>query len=271
MKRFHSNVSSAKAALQERPEVLKAIRVDAALYIGFGMIHYVMHKAIVQKIVTDRVIGINRGTILDVAQDGILQSLALYIWNNVSANLPRLTIKDSLHGSLAAVESALLVEPSLTLFVHVLSESTDEGFVGLKFRVRPTHLPRKTERTVVQGFAEPLKHEPCRLLRNSDRAVNLHAGHTVLAVNKHPERRHPLVHANRGILKNSVHFDGELLVTSPAKPDAASLDKVVFVGATARTRNLAIRPPKANGIVKGPLRITEVNDGFLKGARCFHG
>ena len=52
MKRLNSNVSSAKAALQQRPEVFQAVRMDASLNVRLGMVHNVMHEAIMQQIVS---------------------------------------------------------------------------------------------------------------------------------------------------------------------------------------------------------------------------
>src|SRR5580698_4175638 len=43
MKRFHSDVGSAKAALQQRPEILKAVGVYATLHIFLCVIHNVMN------------------------------------------------------------------------------------------------------------------------------------------------------------------------------------------------------------------------------------
>jgi hypothetical protein len=53
MKRLNSNVSTAKATLQEAPEVLQAIRVDPPVDVPLGMVHHVMDKVIADLVVAD--------------------------------------------------------------------------------------------------------------------------------------------------------------------------------------------------------------------------
>jgi hypothetical protein len=157
----------------------------------------------------------------------------------------------------------LLYEAKLAAFVHVLSESANKRFIRFDFAIRSAKFRGRAERAIVQRSAEPLQHEPCRLLGNANRAVNLHTGNAVLAVNQHPERRHPLVKADGRVLKDRVHFQRELFVAAPAEPQLARLDEVLAFRTATRAMNLTVWPAKANGIVEGPLRIGEVNDGLL--------
>jgi hypothetical protein len=232
-------------------------------WLGFSVVHNIMHKAGVEKIVTNRIVRVNGRTVLHIAENRILQSLALHIGNNVSANLPRFPVKDSLYSSLAAVKSALPVESGLTILMHVFRESTDECFIGFKFRARSAHLPRETKRAVVERLSQPLQHEPSRFLCHSKRAMNLHAANSVFAVDQHPKCRHPFVHAKSRVFKDRIDFERELLVTSSTEPQFARFDKVIALGTTTWANNLSVRPAKANGVVESAVRIGEVNNGFL--------
>ena len=267
MKRLNSNVGSSKAALQQRPEVLKAVRVDATAYITLGMIHDAMNEVVAYFVVADSVVGINFRSVFDVLEQDILQGLAGHVRYNFCSDLPQVPVKDSLNNRLAAMHTTLLYQPQLTVLVHVLRESAHECFVGLKFGIRPAQLRRGTERPIMKCGAETLKHEPCRFLRYAKSAMNLHARNAVLAIDQHPESSHPFVESKRRILKDRIDLERELPIAATAEPQLARLDEVVRLGAAPGAMNLAVRPTKANSVVEGALRIAEVNDGFLESAR----
>jgi len=154
--------------------------------------------------------------------------------------------------------------------VHVLGESANESFVYFKFGAGTTKLRCGAKRAIVQSFAEPLKHKPCRLLGDTKSAVNLHTADSVFAVDQHPESGHPFVHPQSGILEDRIYLERELPVAATAEPQFSSLDEVVLFGVTARADNLSIRPAKLNGIVKGAVRIGEINDGLLQSSWRLH-
>lgn len=153
--------------------------------------------------------------------------------------------------------------------MHVTSFPANEGFINFNPVTAPAEF-RSKER-ILHRKAQPLKHEPCRLLRDSQRAVKLHAANSVLAVGQHPKCHHPFVKTDRRILKDRVDLERKLPIASSTEPQLARLYEVVLFRAAARTRDLAIGPAKGNSIVKGLLRIGEVNDGFLECARALHG
>jgi hypothetical protein len=127
----------------------------------------------------------------------------------------------------------------------------------------PTHFLDGSERSGTQSHAEPLKHKPCRLLGDAEGAVNLHAADTILAINQHPKRCHPLIHAERRILKNRIDLERELLVASTTEPQLARLDEVALLGTATRANDLAIGPAQFDGVLESAARIGEVNDGLL--------
>src|ERR1017187_813141 len=113
MKRLNSNVGSTKAALQQRPEVLQAIRVHAAIDITFRMIHNIVNEVITHLVVADCVVRIDFRTILNVLEKNVLQSFAGDIRNNLCANLPKISVQDSLYNRFAAMHPSLLHEAQL--------------------------------------------------------------------------------------------------------------------------------------------------------------
>ena len=55
-------------------------------------------------------------------------------------------------------------------------------------------------------------------------ACDFIAADSVLTGDDQPHGKHPLVHAQRGILENTGNLDGELFLASLAKPETASAD-----------------------------------------------
>jgi hypothetical protein len=140
---------------------------------------------------------------------------------------------------------------------------TDEGFIHFDFA---TCSAQFDESARLHCRSDAVKHEPSRFLSDSKRAPNLATRNAIATVDDHPERSHPLIHPERGILKDRPDFDGELLIASTAEPQTSRLDEVVAVRGAAWADDLAIGPPELHGVVEGALRIGEVNDGFLQGA-----
>jgi hypothetical protein len=108
-------------------------------------------------------------------------------------------------------------------------------------------------------------HEPRRFLGNANGPRYLAGANSVLAIADHPERAHPLIQTQRGILKNGSDFERELLLASRAKPNPARLDKRVFLGAATRARNYTVWPAKIERILKAAVGIAEINNRILKG------
>ena len=115
-----------------------------------------------------------------------------------------------------------------------------------------------------------MKHEPCRLLRDSNARCNFVAANAVLAVHDHPESRHPLVESHWGIFKDGADFDGELLLASLAEPKAPGANEPMLVGTATWACDFAVDPAEFNREIKHPIRVCEVNDGLLECYRLFH-
>jgi len=62
MERFHGNVSSSKAAFQQRPEILHAVSVYAAIYVPNSMVNDLVFVLAMQSLVAAELIGEKRGS-----------------------------------------------------------------------------------------------------------------------------------------------------------------------------------------------------------------
>jgi hypothetical protein len=100
--------------------------------------------------------------------------------------------------------------------------------------------------------------------------VEFVAGNAVLAVANHPDRRHPLVQTDGGILENCADFDGELLLAAIAEPELPRLHKRVGLRAATGARNLVIGPAKELRVVKRAVMVGEVSYCLEKSYRLFH-
>ena len=152
--------------------------------------------------------------------------------------------------------------------MHLGRSSADIGFVAFYRTTRTA-----TEFTlgfVLHGFTNPMQHEPCGVLPDAQSFTQFVAADSVFAVCQHPQSNHPLIEAERRVLKDRSDFNRELFLALVAKPDAASPNKRVLGFAASWTGHIATGPAKTNGSVEGPLRIAKVNDGFLESFRGVH-
>src|SRR5580658_256291 len=262
MKRFHRNVRAMQAALYERPEIFKSIRVHAAIHVFDGMVDYLMVVVAVHPDIGLERICVESSTSLDLFPNERLHVVLAALLDDLCSDSTA-PLHESDHYRLVVVYAAS--EFSLARLVHVSRLATDEGFVYLNFAVRTAPQFRSKE-FILDSKPKALQHEPCRLLRNAKGAVNLHAGNAILAVDQHPKSGHPLVKSEGRILENRSQFQGELLLALVAEPDAARLDERMLGVAATRTNHVPVRPAQFLGKLKGAVRIREVNDGFLK---CF--
>src|SRR5712691_8798030 len=105
MKRLHAHVGSRDPALQQRPEVLKAVGVYATIHVLNGVIYHLMNVVSRQTFVGHEGIGIERGSSFDMFPYFILQYFPLTIRDDGSANLSA-TFQDAHDGSLVLTASS---------------------------------------------------------------------------------------------------------------------------------------------------------------------
>ena len=135
--------------------------------------------------------------------------------------------------------------------VHESGLAADEGLIHFD---RSAIAPQFGNASGLQGEAQAMQDEPCRLLSDPDGLGDFVGTDAVLAVDQHPERGEPFVQFDRGILKDGSQFYGELLVALFALP-ALLCRKVIVLFMAASRAFRAIRPAEAGYGVNADLFI----------------
>lgn len=136
--------------------------------------------------------------------------------------------------------------------MHILGESTDERVVNFG---DAGHL---LEGASLHRIANPVQHEPRRLLSDTERPSKFVGRDAVLAVGDEPNSRKPLVEPERGILEDSSDLERELLLAALALPNLAGGDERGVAMPATGADDLAIRPAEIQNEVERPIGIREV-------------
>src|SRR5260370_1226873 len=99
MKRLHANVGSRNTALQQRPEILQPISVNATVNVLHGMVNNFVRVFRGESFIGFKGVRVESRASFDVLADFALQSMFLTIRNYRSANLPA-ALKNAHHGGL---------------------------------------------------------------------------------------------------------------------------------------------------------------------------
>jgi len=260
VKRLDADIGSLQTALDQTPEIFHTVGVNLSVNVFLGMVNdLVLETLLLESHVGHERIGIDRAARLDVSANIGLQKMFLAIANNSGANLTT-AFKDALNSSL--VFGSSMSNPKLALIgVHISGKATDESFIHLYFFPASAKLD---ELLLMQGEANAVHHEPCGLLSDSQGAGYFIRTDSILGIHDEPNGNHPLVHAESGILKDSAHLDGKLLLAAFAEPLAARRDKRMLRPFAAWASDFAIRPAQLYGVIKGALGVREKRNCFLQ-------
>ena len=144
------------------------------------------------------------------------------------------TVGGNFVGSTSAVNLALAISD-----VHVLGEPTNVGLVPLDGARQLMECP------ACHLEANPVIHEPRRLLRHPKGAAQFMRLDAVLGISNQPNRREPLVKAESRVLEDGADLERELTLVTTALPDAASRNEDGITLSTAGATNDAISPTQA--------------------------
>ncbi len=266
MEGFDAYVGSTDAALQQRPEVLKAVGVDASVDVLDGVIDHLMRVVGCKPLIGEQVIRIESRTCLNVLADLSLKDMLATAGDDGGADLPT-TLKDAHDGDLvfgSGAGDATIADAQ----VHVAGLAADEGLVSLDLAAVTADLQ---QRAVLHGETNAVKHEPCRLLSDAERPCNLARGHPIFCRSDEPHSGKPLIQTERGILKDRSDLDRELLaaVFILAFPQPTGGNELHFLATAGRTDN-PIRPTLQSKELEAGVRIGKEYNGFLKCLRGFH-
>lgn len=129
---LNRDVGTFDGALQEGPEVFDAIRMGFAAHIFDGMVYDIVLVFPGQSSIGGPCVSVERGSGFDGIANLRLQRGAAHVFDNLSrdfANPFRAFPPQDTHNS--RFPRAAGADVFLLLSVHVLSEATDEGFIGL--------------------------------------------------------------------------------------------------------------------------------------------
>src|SRR5271157_296465 len=271
MKRFHAHVSTMQPALQQRPKVLKAIGVYAAIYVLNRVIYDLMLELIMESFVSAHLISVECGSSFDVLTNDGLQGFLLAICNDLSADLAATLQQPHDDGLVSEALTHASYAPCVNILVHVASLATNESLVGFNFAAVATELA--SEVLILHDEPDTVKHEPCSLLSNLYIALNLPTADSILAIGDEPSCGEPLVQRDSGIFHHSSNLDGEfaLRMNLGALPSAAfGVERAHFVRPASWTEDNPIRPAMTRQIVNAVIGIREVLNRFLQAAWFAH-
>ncbi len=117
------------ATLEQAPEILKAVRVDVALGVAFGVVDCSMEVFRRKAFVRSERVSVDLRARFDVLFDFAMQSAALGVRNDHRFDLP-LALKDAKHDSLAYRSAAVNLALAL---MHISGSAADEGFIDFNF------------------------------------------------------------------------------------------------------------------------------------------
>src|SRR5258708_11211242 len=202
VERLSTDIGSLESAFEETPKVFESVGVDLPIDVSFGVVNDLVDKILVQSLIGEKCIGVDRATSRDMLSNFTLDRSLAPIRNYRCADFAT-ALQDSHNGSLVLGSGFGDADPAL-VFMHEASRSADEGFIYLDFTAY------HSERFILQGEPDAMQHEPCGLLSDLESAAHFIGTHSIFAVGAHPSCRQPLVDADGGILKDGAHLDGEL-------------------------------------------------------------
>ena len=181
------------------------------------MIHKVVNVLGRNRVVRLKRVGVDRRSCRDVLLNdrhkrtlaGVGDNLRLDLAGSLLATAFNQAMHDCLAHSAGAVDLFTAAGK-----VHVLSFATDVGFVAFDGS------GELGERSATHRMADPMKHEPRRLLRDAQRPRHFATADTILGVGDAPDRDEPLIQSERAFLEDRSDLGAKLLLRMfrPALP-----------------------------------------------------
>ena len=258
VERLYRNVGALQSALQQTPKVLKPVGVDFPFRIGFGVVNHAMNVLSVQSEIGGVSIGEKLCSSLEVFLDRTTNLRLVSDRKNLGPNLT-VPSQQAHDGGLA--ERPIASDSLLALVrVHVPRLAADVGFIRFDLT------GQLGEKAGVHRKVNAVQDEPCRLLGDAQRPVNLVGTNPVFAIGNHPDSDEPLAQRQGAILEDGSDLDAELPlgVLGLALPDAASSQEAHLLAATSRA-NCALRPSAGRKKLDAGVRIGKVCERLLQG------
>src|ERR1039458_4943900 len=248
-------VGALPGALVERPEVLDAVRVHVPAHVlARSMVYRFVIVDCPKPDVRPSLVRVERCTGFNPRTNAGLNRPCRHRLNHRCHDWPT-ALQGAVNGDLVRVTRSV----NLALAVgdlHALRESADVGFVRL-------HGARQLlKRPACHCQADPVVHEPRRLLSHAQSTTQFVRRDSVLGVGDQPNRREPFVEPKGRVFKNGSNLQRELTPATLALPDLARSQErglvVIATGAHDRT----VRPAQTLDEVKATVQIGEITNGF---------
>ena len=258
MERFNRNVGAMNPALQETPEIFKGVRVNRSLHIRHRMIDDFVGVLTFQAVVGLQLIAVQSRARFNALLNLILKCFLSSIFDYNSLDFAS-ALKESHDHRFAFAASARNPAPPLS-DVHIAGLAADESLIDFDFAREFLE-----ERAGLHGLANPMQHEPRRLLSDSKVTSNFIRTDSVLAVRDDPDCHEPLVQAERGILEDAPNLDAELpMVMHTLALPFALISKKPRIGAPASRADYAARPSPSHKVIQATVCVAEIDNRFLQ-------
>jgi len=153
--------------------------------------------------------------------------------------------------------------------MHVASLATDESLID--FYAVAAGANQLHHGAVLHRLANPMQHEPGRLLSDAQGAGDLTGTNSIFRAGNNPDSGEPLFKSQRRVFKDGSNLCSKLPFRMSTLALKLSLIlKPRHVSAPASRARNAIRPTMRDHIAKAILGVCEVNDGFLKSLWAAH-
>src|SRR5579863_1694754 len=179
MEWLNTNVASRDAALEQTPEVLKAVCMDLPVNVFLGMVDNLVGIFLCESVIGFERIGVESGTRFYMVPNFSLQGGTLAVGDYRSADLPS-TLQSSEHNSFV-LSASTSNAPFALIEVHVPRLAADKGFVYLNVTAQ------LAERFILQGQTDAMQHEPSGFLSYVQIAGKFATADSVFAIREQPQ------------------------------------------------------------------------------------
>lgn len=269
MERSDRNAGPFNRSLEQRPEVFESVGVNSTSDVAGNVVNRGMKIPTYQSGIGRGRIGVEIGLAVNVTHDVGQQRQIIGSRHNERPDLAnrfwRVPLEQTLDDSLTNRPAS--GDRSGPLFgVHVGGSATDESFVAFNLT------PQLAEGSRFHRQADSMKHEPSGFLSDAQRAAKFQAANPVLGVGNAPDSDEPFIEAKRGILKDRLDLDAELLPAAGrfALEHRPRSDDADLIAATFGAADFAIGPFDGQHRLETNLGIAVVTDGFKQCFWCIH-
>jgi hypothetical protein len=131
--------------LRETPEVFETVGVDFPVHVTFGVVNDFVNEILVESLIGEQRVGVNRAASGDVVTDFSLDSVLPPIRNNADADLP--AAFENAHDRSFVFGASFGDADAALVLVHESRRATDESLVHFDFTAN------HSESLILQGRA----------------------------------------------------------------------------------------------------------------------